>query len=107
MCVRHVHVVAVGGFSHHRGFSQIKDLDDEILDYATERHIRGSFLPSFESSSMFGQCQQALISPIKKVLKQHRKTPSVLSILTISGQIKVGSVVAILNTLSCIFGFEW
>lgn len=47
-------------------FSQIKDLDCEILDYATERHIRGSFLPSFESSRVFGQCQQALISQVKK-----------------------------------------
>lgn len=65
MCVC-VCVVGVGGFSHQRGFSQIKDLDCEILDYATERHIIGSFLPSFESNIVVGQCQDALISKKKK-----------------------------------------
>lgn len=69
MCVC---VVAVGGFSHQRGFSQIKDLDCEILDYATERHIRGSFLPSFESSGVFGQCQQALIPDMGKEEKKNK-----------------------------------
>lgn len=101
MSVLRVCVVAVGGFSHQRGFSQIKDLDCEILDYATERHIRGSFLPSFESSRVFGQCQQALISPVKNA-KSNAEPPSVLSLLTMSGQIKAGSIVAILNTLSYI-----
>lgn len=101
MCVLRVRVVAVGGFSHQTGFSQIKDLDCEILDYATERHIRGSFLPSFESSSV-GQCQQALISPMRNAKATNRKPPSVLSIVTMSGQIKVASIVAILNTLSSI-----
>lgn len=58
MCV--VCVLGVGGFSHQRGFSQIKDLDCEILDYATERHI--FFVPSLKSSRMCGQCHDALIN---------------------------------------------
>lgn len=40
---------------------------------------------------MFGQCQQqALISAMKSAKVKHTKPPSVLSILTMSGQIKVG-----------------
>lgn len=40
---------------------------------------------------MFGQCQQqALIWAMKSAKVKHTKTPSVLSILTMSGQIKIG-----------------